>query len=169
MGHDWKPWERARKNGLTGKGGREYAAVVMSGAGDVCMSVEDVEGSDELGVTEPDRKRNCVGGRKGKVDQDAVFEDSSQHKRPSTRQQQTQTRYGHTCHKDVIQSQALLTLPVVLRCNESCRECCSQRVSTTEDFANRISLRASLRQPIMRGLRRPRSSSVTDSFTALIG
>lgn len=70
MGHDWKPWERARKNGLTGKGGREYAAVVMSGAGDVCMSVEDVEGSDELGVTEPDRKRNCVGGRKGKVDQE---------------------------------------------------------------------------------------------------
>jgi hypothetical protein len=52
MGHGWKPWERARKNGLTGKGVREYAAVVMSGAGDVCMSVEDVEGSDELRVTE---------------------------------------------------------------------------------------------------------------------
>jgi len=34
------------------------------------MSVEDVEGSDELGVTESDRKRNCVGGRKGKVDQE---------------------------------------------------------------------------------------------------
>jgi hypothetical protein len=121
MGHGWKPWERARKNGLTGKGVREYAAVVMSGAGDVCMSVEDVEGSDELRVTESGRKRNCVGGQKGKVDQELFLK---------TRANINDHQHDNNKHKPdmVIPVTHVTGTPHASLCPR-CRECCSQRVT----------------------------------------
>lgn len=146
---------------------REYAAVVMSGAGDVCKSVEDVEDSDELGVTEPDRKRNCVGGRKGKVDQELFLKtranindhqhDNNKHK-PDMVIHVTQTCYSHR-HSS--------RFPLLSVAAES-----AAARGFAVDYRGLYQphlIEDQLRQPIMHGQRRPRSSSVTDSLTALIG